>query len=81
MLHPDFWRKGIMKEAVLAAIDYGFNTMKLHSIEAHINPANAASAAVLEATGFVREAYFKEDFYYKGKFTDSAIYSLLTPIK
>ena len=81
MLHPDFWRKGIMKEAVLAAIDYGFNTMKLHSIEAHINPANAASAAVLEATGFIREAYFKEDFYYNGKFTDSAIYSLLTTFK
>jgi ribosomal-protein-alanine N-acetyltransferase len=81
MLHPDFWRKGIMKEAVQAAIDYGFNTMKLHSIEAHINPANTASAAVLEATGFVREAYFKEDFYYKGKFTDTAIYSLLTPLK
>ena len=79
MLHPDCWRKGIMKEALLAVIDFGFNEMKLHSIEAHINPANDASAAVLEKTEFVREAYFKEDYFYKGAFLDTAIYSLVTP--
>jgi ribosomal-protein-alanine N-acetyltransferase len=77
MLHPDFWGKGIMKEALLAAADYGFNKMKLHSIEAHINPDNAASGKVLEKAGFIREAYFKEDTFFKGRFIDTAIYSLL----
>ncbi len=77
MLHPDFWNMGIMKEALLAAINFGFNQMKLHSIEAHINPENTASGVLLEKTGFIREAYFKEDFYFRGKFIDSAIYSLL----
>lgn len=77
MLHPDFWGKGIMKEALLAAIEFGFNKMKLHSIEAHINPDNTASGMLLEKTGFIREAYFKEDFFFRGKFIDSAIYSLL----
>jgi [ribosomal protein S5]-alanine N-acetyltransferase len=37
MLHPDFWNKGIMKEALAEVIDFGFNEMKLHSIEAQIN--------------------------------------------
>lgn len=77
MLHPDYWRKGIVKEAMLRVIDYGFNELKLHSIEAHINPQNAASAGVLKSTGFVREAYFKENFLYKGSFGDTAIYSRL----
>lgn len=77
MLHPDFWGKGIMKEALQATIDFGFNEMKLHSIEGHINPENAVSGIVLEKCGFVREAYFKENFYFKGKFSDSAVYSLL----
>ncbi len=77
MLHPDFWGKGIMKEAVLAVIGFGFNEMKLHGIEGHINPENAVSGIVLEKCGFVREAYFKENFYFKGKFSDSAIYCLL----
>ena len=77
MLLPEFWRKGIMKEALMKVIDFGFNEMKLHSIEAHINPRNAASAGILESAGFVREAYFKEDFFYKGEFSDTAIYSRL----
>jgi len=77
MLHPDHWGKGLIKEAISAVIRYGFDTLKLHSIEAHINPGNIASAAVLERMGFVREAYFKEDYYFRGEFKDTAIYSLL----
>ncbi len=77
MLLPAYWRKGLTKEALLAVIDYGFNQLGLHSIEANINPANDASAAILEATGFVREAYFRENYYYNGVFLDSAIYSRL----
>ena len=77
MLSPAHWRNGIMKEALLAMHDFGFKKMLLHSIEAHINPANAASAAILEAAGYVREAYFKEDYYFNGIFIDTAIYSLL----
>lgn len=77
MLHPGYWRKGIMNEALEAVINFGFNNMNLHSIEAHINPGNSASANLLEKTGFIREAYFKEDYFFRGKFLDSAIYSLL----
>jgi ribosomal-protein-alanine N-acetyltransferase len=77
VLHPDLWHKGIMKEAVAAVIDFGFKEMKLHGIEGHINPENVVSGIVLEKCGFVREAYFKENFYFKGKFFDSAVYSLL----
>ena len=32
---------------------------------------------LLEKCGFVRKAYFKENYYFEGKFMDSAIYSLL----
>jgi ribosomal-protein-alanine N-acetyltransferase len=63
VLHPGFWKKGIMKEAILKAIEYGFTEMRLHSIEVRINPNNNASAAILKSTGFVQEAYFKEDFF------------------
>ncbi|MGN6530993.1 MAG: GNAT family N-acetyltransferase [Ginsengibacter sp.] len=77
MLLPGYWKKGLAKEAVLKVNEYGFNEMKLHSIEAHINPQNTASAMLLEKTGFIREAYFKEDFFFNGVFEDTAIYSLL----
>ncbi|MDB5203758.1 MAG: family N-acetyltransferase [Ferruginibacter sp.] len=77
MLQPASWNKGIMKEALQEVIRYGFQEMKLHSIEANINPDNVASQILLEKTGFIREGYFRENYYSEGKFTDSAIYSLL----
>jgi len=80
VLHPDHWKKGIMKEALNAILPYAFNTMKLHSIEANINPENIASAAVLESCGFVKEAYHRENFYHKGIFYDTVIYSRLNDV-
>jgi ribosomal-protein-alanine N-acetyltransferase len=77
VLNPEYWNKGIMKESILCTLDYGFATLGLHSAEARINPDNIASASVLESTGFVREAYFKEDFFHRGKFGDTAVYSRL----
>lgn len=81
VLHPEQQGKGIMDEAMKGVIQYGFEIMKLHSIEANVNPDNKASMKVLEKNGFVKEAYFRENYYYNGKFIDSAIYSLLTPYR
>ncbi len=77
MLHPEQHGKGLMSEALQALIQYGFETLNLHSLEANVNPDNAASIQLLVRNGFVREAYFRENFYFDGKFEDSAIYSLL----
>lgn len=77
LLHKDYWGKGLMQEAMNIGINYAFNTLGVHSIEANINPKNVASIKTAERNGFAREAYFKENYYYNGKFLDSAIYSLL----
>ncbi|MGE5806365.1 MAG: GNAT family N-acetyltransferase [Ignavibacteria bacterium] len=77
VLHPDYWGKGIMQEAFTKILNYGFKVMDLHSIEANVNPNNKASIRLLERNNFTREAYFRENYFYNGKFLDSAIYSLL----
>lgn len=77
MLHFDYWRKGIVQEALTAVLNYGFNTLQFHSIEAFVNPDNEASIGVLKKNNFVREAYYKENYYFEGKFLDTAVYSLL----
>ena len=77
MLHTDFHKKGMMKEAIDVVIAYGFTQMKLHSIEAVIDPRNMASENVLVRSGFVKEAHFKENFLHQGEFLDSMHYSLL----
>lgn len=77
MLLPEFQGKGYVTEAIAAVINYGFEAMGLHSIEALVDPENIASCAVLEKCGFVREAYFKENEFYNGKFLDTVVYSKL----
>ena len=80
MLHPSCWNKGYMSEAIKIAIEYGFNEMKLHSIEAKINPENTASARLLKKNQFTKEAYYRENYFFNGKFLDTEIYSLLTTL-
>jgi ribosomal-protein-alanine N-acetyltransferase len=69
--------KGFMQEAIKPIINYAFNTMYLHSIEAQLSPDNLASINVLERTGFVKEAHFKDNYFKDGAFSDTLIYSLL----
>jgi [ribosomal protein S5]-alanine N-acetyltransferase len=76
-LHPKYFKKGIGTEALKVVLSYGFNTIHFHSIEANTNPNNVVSQKLLEKFGFVQEAYFKENYYFDGKFLDSSIYSLL----
>jgi len=76
-MKPEYWGNGYMHEALEKVINFGFNEFCLHSIEANVNPANASSIKLLEKFGFKQEAYFKEDYFYNGKFCDSVIYSLL----
>ncbi len=76
-LKPEFWQKGIMSEALLKVIEFGFKKFGLHSIEGNVNPNNISSIRLLEKIGFKKEAYYREDYLFNGKFQDSAIYSLL----
>ena len=57
--------KGRMTRAVAAVVRFGFDTLRLHRIEAACIPDNAPSIALLERNGFEREgfarAYLKID--------------------
>jgi ribosomal-protein-alanine N-acetyltransferase len=77
MLSPDFHGKGIIPEAVNVLLKYGFENLKLHSIEAVIDPENYASEKVLQKCGFIKEAHLREAEFWEGKFLDKVIYSLL----
>ncbi len=80
MLHPAYHRQSIMQEAIKPVIDFGLNTMQLHSIEATVAPENIASRNILLKNGFVQEAYFKENFYYEGQFLDTVVFSLVVSV-
>lgn len=80
MLDPALHGKGLMQEAVAPLLDYAFRELRFHTIEGCVDPANQSSIRLLERNGFEREAYFKENYFWNGNFTDTAVYSLITKI-
>jgi len=76
-LKGEYWGKGYMYETINRMVKFGFENMKLHSIEANVNPENENSKKVLEKIGFKKEAYFRENYLFNNRFLDSIIYSLL----
>jgi [ribosomal protein S5]-alanine N-acetyltransferase len=71
------WGKGLVSEALRAMLQYGFDQMDLHSIEAGVTPGNDASTRMLQKLGFHLEGHLKESFLVEDVFVDSLIYSLL----
>lgn len=81
ILSPEFHRQGIMHESIEAVIHYGFTNLKLHTIEAQVNPLNIASIKILEKNNFVREAYFRDYYRTANGYIDMTVYGLVSPIK
>ena len=77
VLHSQHHGHGIMPEAAKTVIKFALNNMHLHSLEAIVNPGNEASIKLLERCHFMREGYYKENYFFNGQFLDSAVYSLL----
>jgi ribosomal-protein-alanine N-acetyltransferase len=74
---PEYYGKGFITEAIKVVVEYGFEQMNLHSIEAVIDPENKPSERVLQKNVFVKEAHILENELWDGKFLDTVIYSLL----
>ncbi len=51
-LHPDFWGKGIMTEALRAVLGYGFRVLDLQLVAANTLPGNDPSQRLLRRCGF-----------------------------
>ncbi len=77
MLSPDYWRQGIMHEAIEICLEYAFKTLNFNSIEGHTSPENIASQSTLRKAGFVKEAHFRENLYFEGGYRDSVVFALL----
>lgn len=76
IIDPKHHGKGIMRELMPALLHFGFDAFDLHSIEAVIDPGNTASEKLLQHLNFVKEAHFRENICFEGRFLDSVHYTL-----
>lgn len=72
-----YWGLGLMSEAIGAVLDFGFDTLGLHRIEADVDPEHDASLALLDKFGFAREGRFRERWNVHGEWRDSVMLGLL----
>ena len=70
---------GYMIEALKKVIEYGFNDMKLHRIEAFISTENEPSIKLIKKLGFRKEGVLRAHYKWQNKLNDSVIFSLLQP--
>lgn len=80
MMLESHFGKGYMTEALKVVIDYGFEVMNMHTLEGIIDPENSASEKILIKHGFVKEAHFRENVFFDGKYLDSVHYTLFRDI-
>ena len=79
-IHPDYWRHGIMTEALTAVLDYSFSEdarMPVYRVEALVDPGNVASIRLMEKLGFSKESLRRGFGYWKGAYQDVFLFALL----
>ncbi len=77
VLDRPHWGAGYMHEALCLLLDHAFGTMRLHRVEADIDPRNAGSERTLTRLGFQYEGRLRERWIVAGEISDTAMYGLL----
>lgn len=75
-LAEPYWGKGIMTQAVLQMIDFGFKNLDINRIFARPYGSNLGSQRVLEKAGFQLEGRFDKTLIKNGVLEDELVYAV-----
>jgi ribosomal-protein-alanine N-acetyltransferase len=70
-------RHGLMTAAVTAVLPFGFESLKLHRIEAACLPSNEPSLRLLRRTGFIEEGFARGYLKIDGVWRDHVLFAML----
>ena len=68
VLSPAYQGRGLGTEAVRRVLEFGFEELNLHRIEAHFIQGNDASRRLMERVGMTFEGFARESMKIKGKY-------------
>ena len=72
-----FAGQGLMREALQRVLAHAFGPLKLHRLEANIQPDNPASLALVRRCGFVREGFSRRFLKLAGRWRDHERWAIL----
>jgi ribosomal-protein-alanine N-acetyltransferase len=70
-------RRGYMTEALQLVLQHAFERLKLHRLEANIQPANIASIALVKRAGFSREGFSRRYLKVCGRWRDHERWAII----
>jgi ribosomal-protein-alanine N-acetyltransferase len=73
---PGYQNKGLMKEALLSVVDYGFNVMNLSALEAYTEEKNIKSIKLLERCKFIEANRVDDEGCYSDRIYHMVVYRL-----
>jgi RimJ/RimL family protein N-acetyltransferase len=76
-LGREHWGHGFMHEALVGLIGFAFGELKLHRLEADVDPRNMRSMRSLARLGFKQEGVLRERWHVNGEIQDTALCGLL----
>lgn len=76
-LIPEFWGQGYAIEALRVILEFGFEQMQLHRIEAFVEKGNHISSRILDKFKFTHEGTMRNCEFKNGQFISLMIYALL----
>ncbi len=76
-VHPQNWGKGIATEALSLVLEFGFDQLILHRIQAGCAVGNLGSIKVLEKVGMIREGRGRQILPLPSGWSDNFEYSIL----
>jgi [ribosomal protein S5]-alanine N-acetyltransferase len=72
-----FARQRLMTASLPLVLDFSFDRLRLHRVEAACLPSNVPSRALLNRTGFEQEGYARRYLCIAGKWQDHVLFAIL----
>lgn len=76
-LLPEYWGLGVMHECLLSILHFAFDELGLHRLHAEVEPANIASAKLLQKLDFMHEGRRRQAARRDESYLDLDLYARL----
>lgn len=80
-LGKEYWRKGLMSEALKIIKSFAFHELKLNRLSAVVLKGNTSSAQLLKKNGFSLEGTYRRFAILRNKTYDGLLFGLVRPKK
>jgi ribosomal-protein-alanine N-acetyltransferase len=73
----DFWGTGVFQDGAALVLDFAFDTIGVHRLEARAAVKNGRGNGALQKLGAVQECRLRKSFHKNGEYLDQMLYALI----